>query len=362
MQKKTEELDFSPFNAEDVLTALCKVLRTSKAISFSYAGDIQSLIDRIGRVFHAARCMMFVASKQGNKVEIFEYVAEGVEPCAQKFAGLHGQSAALELMSLEGEINTFEDREKFDGKLQGGYFMPLRIRGEAGEGGGGKERRAGLLYLQEGPLSRWNKMVLDIFVVMADHLARLAQIEQLASSLAEFESEDKLTGFLHRKFLAQAAEKELARADFFDDQASLLVISLDRGNKSTAVYGTSLGELILKTVASTIKSNARTVDLCGRLALDQFLLFCPRQDEKESMKTAEHLIKRVNENLMNLTHRSDLKIDPGMFVPTTVSIGVAHRSQSAAYEGLFALAQEALATANLSGGNTVKCLKAPDNN
>jgi diguanylate cyclase (GGDEF)-like protein len=360
--KKTEELDFSPFNAEDVLTALCKVLRTTKAISFSYAGDIQSLIDRIGRVFHAARCLMFVAAKNQSGVEIFEYVAESVPPVAHKFAGLHGQALALELMGLDDDINTLEDSEKFGGQLDGGYFLPLKIRGDAGSDSGGTERRAGLLCLQAGPNSRWNKLVLDIFVVIADHLARLAQIEQLSSSLADLESEDKVSGFLHRRFASEAVQKELARVNHFGDQATLILIDLDLGSRSPAVYGTSLGESVLKTTASVIVSNSRSVDIRGRLGLDEFLLFCPRVDEKEGMKLAEHLVKRINESLMNLTHKSDQKIETGVFVPTTASIGVAHRSQGADYETLFAAAQEALNAAQVSGGNTAKCLKALDNN
>jgi diguanylate cyclase (GGDEF)-like protein len=360
--KKTEELDFSPFNAEDVLTALCKVLRTSKAISFSYAGDIQSLIERIGRVFHAARCLMFVASKSGRGVEIFEYVAEGVEPVAAQFQGLLGQSSAFDLMALDGDINNFEDGSRFGGKLKGGYFMPLKIRGETNESGGARERRAGLLYLQEGPNSRWNKLVLEIFVVIADHLARLAQIEQLRSSLADYESEDKLTGFLLGKFASEAVRKELVKADFFGDPSTLILVNLDLGSKSNAVYGTKIGEAVLKSVAATISANARAMDLCGRLGIDEFLLFCPRQPEAESMNMAESLVKRINENLMNLTVKAGQTIEPGVFVPTTVSVGVSHRSQAENFEGLFALAKEALHTARTSGGNSAKCLRATDNN
>jgi diguanylate cyclase (GGDEF)-like protein len=360
--KKTEELDFSPFNAEDVLTALCKVLRTSKAISFSYAGDIQSLIDRIGRVFHAARCLMFVASSKGSRVEIFEYVSEGVEPVARRFSGMHGQSLAFELMSLDGDINTLEDTAKFGSELEGGYFMPLKIRGDASLDGG-QDRRAGLLYLQEGVSSRWNKLVLETFVVIADHLARLAQIEQLSSAVSELESEDKVTGFLHRRFASESVQKELARVNYFGDQASLILIDLDLGSNSPAVYGTGFGESVLKCVASAIATNSRSVDICGRLGLDEFLLFCPRVDEKEGMKMAEHLVKRINESLMNLIHqKGGQKIEMGLFVPTTASIGVAHRSHGDNYEALFACAQEALNAARLSGGNMVKSLKILDNN
>ena len=133
--KDTLDIDFSPFNAEGVLRALCSVLRTSKALSFSYAGDIQSLTDRIGRVFNASRCLMFIVDKHHDRVEIFEYVSSGIEPVAFKFAGPYGQQLAEELMDLEGDINTLEDDDqlakKIAGQLDGGYFLPLKIKGDA---------------------------------------------------------------------------------------------------------------------------------------------------------------------------------------------------------------------------------------
>jgi len=351
--KKTEELDFSPFNAEDVLSALCKVLRTTRAISFSYAGDIQSVVERIGRVFHAELCLMFVAGKSQDHVEIFEYLGPGAESVSHTFAGARGQALAIELIGLDGDINTVEDAPNAKA-LSGGYFLPLKIRGDSH--GDGKEKRAGLLYLKDGPLSRWNKLVLESFVVVADHLARLAQIEQISSTLREQESECKVTGFLHRKFAVEFAQKELARAEFFGDQASLMLVDLDLGGRSPDVYGTSLGESVIKTVASAIATNVRNVDVCGRVGLDEFLVFCPRLEQSEATKLADYLVKRINESLMNLTKNGDQKAEVGIFVPTTASIGLAHSRKGESFEVLYSAAQESLNAARQSGGNSVKCL------
>ncbi|MBS1998274.1 MAG: GGDEF domain-containing protein [Cyanobacteria bacterium SZAS LIN-2] len=349
--KRTEELDFSPFNAEDVLTALCKVLRTSRAISFSYAGDIQSVVDRIGRVFHAERCMMLVAAKDQVHVETFEYLAEGIDSVSHMFAGVRGQAMAHELIGLDGDINAVSDVANAS-NLDGGYFLPLKIRGDSRNDG--KERRAGLLYIKDGPLSRWNKLVLESLVVVADHLARLAQIEQISSTLGELESEDKVTGFLHRKFASEAAAKELARAEFFGDQASLMLIDLDLGGRSPDVYGTALGEAVIKTVASAIAAGVRGVDICGRIGLDEFLVFCPRLDQEEAGKLAAYLVKRINESLMNLTRNGEIKAEVGVFVPTTASVGLAHSRKGEAFEALYSAAQESLNAARQAGGNMVK--------
>jgi len=197
--------------------------------------------------------------------------------------------------------------------------------------------------------------VLESFVIIADHLARLAQIEQLASALAELETTDKVTGFLHRRFASEAVQKELDRVSHFRDPASLILLDLDLGRRSPDVYGTMIGESVLKAVASTIVAQSRRVDICGRLGLDKFLLFCPRLEDAEAMRLATNLVKRINESLMNLTHRSDAKIEAGIFVPTTVSIGIAHVSTPArVFEELFSAAQQALNAAQVSGGNTVK--------
>jgi diguanylate cyclase (GGDEF)-like protein len=360
-QKDTLEIDFSPFNAEGVLRALCSVLRTSKALSFSYAGDIQSLTDRIGRVFNADRCLMFVAEHTAYSsdttgsahLEIFEYVTSGVEAVAHKFAGPYGQTLAEELMALEADINTLDTEselaKKLEGHLDGGYYLPLKTRNEGGRG----EGRAGLLYLHEAENNRWNKLVIDSLVVIAGHLARLAQVEQLSSTLRELESLDKATGFLHRKFASDAVQRELLRVNHFGDPASMILVDLDLGKtRSTDIYNTALGDAIIKAVASTISASIRNVDICGRLGMDEFLVFCPRLSERESAQVADYLVKRINEALMTLTHRGGLKAEAGIFVPTTASIGIAHLQKGDDYDRLFALAQNALNAAQISGGNT----------
>ena len=369
-QKDTLEIDFSPFNAEGVLRALCSVLRTSKALSFSYAGDIQSLTDRIGRVFNADRCLMFVAEHTAYSgdttgsahLEIFEYVTSGTEAVAHKFAGPYGQQLAEELMALEGDINSLEaDGElgkKLEGHLDGGYYLPLKTRNDVGGLG---EGRAGLLYLHEAENNRWNKLVIDSLVVIAGHLARLAQVEQLSASLRELESLDKATGFLHRKFASDAVQKELMRVNHFGDPASMLLIDLDLGKtRSTDVYNTALGDAIIKAVASTINANIRHVDICGRLGIDEFVVFCPRLSERESAQVAEYLVKRINEALMTLTRRGGLKAEAGIFVPTTASVGVAHLQKGDDYDRLFSLAQNALNAAQMSGGNAHRVAEAPE--
>ncbi|MBU6451261.1 MAG: GGDEF domain-containing protein [Cyanobacteria bacterium REEB67] len=366
--KDTLEIDFSPFNAEGVLRALCSVLRTSKALSFSYAGDIQSLTDRIGRVFNADRCLMFVAEAGGEgekdragrelRLEIFEYTTPGTEPVAHKFAGPYGQRLAEELMALDGDINVLDKDDaltaKIAGHLDSGYFLPLKTRNENAQVKG--EGRAGLLYLHEAENNRWNKLVLDSLVVIAAHLARLAQVEQLSSALRELENEDRVTGFLHRRFAVEAVEKELSKVSHFGDPATMFLVDLDLGkSRSLDVYSTALGDSILKAVASTINANIRRVDICGRLGIDEFLVFCPRLDRREASQVADYLVKRINEALMNLTRRGEQKVESGIFVPTTVSIGVAHLEKGDNYDKLFAFAQNALNAAQVSGGN-VACV------
>ena len=214
------------------------------------------------------------------------------------------------------------------------------------------------MYLQEGENNRWNKLVLDSLIVIAGHLARLAQVEQLSSSLQDLESEDKVTGFLHRRFASEAMQKELLRVHHFGDEASLIMIDLDLGKgRSPDVYGTLLGESVLKAVASTIVANTRKIDMYGRLGLDEFMILCPRLSRRESEQVAEYLVKRINESLMNLTQRrgsADVRGDVNIAVPTTASVGIAHLKKGDSFDSLFASAQSALNAAQVSGGNVAK--------
>ncbi len=365
--KETTELDFRPFNSDGVLRALCSVLRSSKHLSWNYAGDIQSVIERIGKVFEAGRCLIFVTSQSRSDIEVFEYSVPELTAVAHHFATPLGQKLAEQLITNSDELVKIADMNEYALELdenyrdffvrvwetfgkEKSYLIPLRVQSEATG-----ERRAGLLVLQESAntIGGWNKLVLDSLLAIADYLAKLAEVEQLVASLEAKETDDASTGLLNRRGATTLMEKEVERARFCGDQLSLAIFDLDLNKRSPDLYGSASGDAIIKTVATAIKSNGRVIDSVGRLGVDEFIVCLPRVSPEEAMKLADSTRKRVNEALMNLG--KTLPKQPDLWYPQTVSVGLASMASGReSFESLFSSAQLSLADAQSAGGNLVK--------
>lgn len=369
MNYKTDEIDFSPFNADEVLKALCSVLRTSKHLSFSYAGDIQSVIDRIGRVFYAGRSLIFVNSKDdASQVEIFEYV-KGQEAASHHFASPYGQKLAAHLISLPQEIYVIEDKKAFCENLDETfrdlflrifenfgaeriYLVPMRLRS-----GDTSERRAGLLALQEAPGSpKWNKLVLESLISISDHLAKLAEVEHLHSRLELYDKEDPATGFLNRRGGLVALNEELERARYFKDKLSIVLVDLDKHLKGEQL-STSQTKAVISTVSGVLASQSRSVDVVSRFAQDQFLVCIPRLDPSEVVGVAEHIKAGIHNSLQNLNASLKRNLEEPLDArsPLTASVGVASMPEDGgSFDELFAAANERVLACRSLGGNRVK--------
>lgn len=388
---KTDEIDFSPFNAEEVLRALCNVLRTSKHLFFGYAGDIQSLVDRIGRVFFAGRAIFFVNSKKDTPVEVFEYLKGEREALAHLLSSPFAQKFVEELVGLPSDVMTVDDRASFAAEFDGDFaefaekfcatmgderfhLIPLRLyvenksqtaasTGAPGSGQGGaspsleNERRTGLLLLQEADKRvSWNKMVLDSFAVIADHLARLAQIETLSDKLAALEELDCETGLLHRTAIQTAVVREIERASFYGDSLAILVIAVD--NPRREVTGLAQSREHLLAVSSVVSSSARAFDLVGRFAADQFMLCVPRMERAEAERTGERLRSQINAALLQTTARAKQQSQNESFALATASVSVVMLKEDGRnFDELLAVSRDLLSAAQSVGGNCVKVRK-----
>lgn len=366
--KETTELDFRPFNSDGVLKALCSVLRSSKHLSWNYAGDIQSVIERIGKVFESSRCFIFVTSLERPDIEVFEYMASGVGAIAHHFASPIGQKLAEQLIANSDELSTVENLAEYSQDIdeplrdyfvrvwesfgpQKSYLIPLRVQSEATG-----ERRAGLLVLQQGELGGWNKQVLDSLLAIADYLAKLAEVEQLVANLEAKETEDSATGLLNRRSSANIFEKEVARAKYCGYELSVAVIDLDLNKRSPDLYGSASGDAIIKTVAQSIKANARPIDVIGRWGVDEFIVCMPYISPDDAFKIVDSTRKRINEALMNLGKALPKQDD--LWYPQTASVGIAAMAEGRqTFDTLFAASQLSLADAQSAGGNLVKTNK-----
>lgn len=131
------------------------------------------------------------------------------------------------------------------------------------------------------------------------HLCRLIAAERrFRKSLAGYK--DALTGVLTRSQFEDEVKREVARRQRREtrrDAAALLFIDIDKFKVFNDSYGHSVGDEVLRMVASTLqKKVVRTSDIVCRYGGDEFVLLLL----DSSQKTINRVIARFHQHFDNL--------------------------------------------------------------
>lgn len=150
---------------------------------------------------------------------------------------------------------------------------------------------------------------------------------------------DDLTKLFHREKIRQVvSDVHAARPDC---QAAYIMIDADCFNAVNKKYGKTHGDSVLKTLSGLIYTNFMSKDFVGRIAGDQFLVFCRDIEEDKLKSLLEKLRERIASNIAPIDGH-----------PFTVSMGVSFSPKDGAYyDVLYAKADIALFEAKRAGGD-----------
>ncbi|MEW6690776.1 MAG: GGDEF domain-containing protein, partial [Pseudomonadota bacterium] len=127
--------------------------------------------------------------------------------------------------------------------------------------------------------------------------ARLAaahlELHELAESAKDRDSRDALTGVHNRPFLADALEREIARAERTGKPLSVARIDLDQLSSVNQAHGEVAGDVALKRFAAAAAGALRDVDVFGRYGGKQFLALMPDTALQGAVIAAERIRERV---------------------------------------------------------------------
>ena len=163
---------------------------------------------------------------------------------------------------------------------------------------------------------------------------------------------DHLTDLLNRRFFDEKMPEVLIKSMADKSHLSILMIDIDQFKEINDKYGHQAGDLALKFVAGSMKSNSRKDDLVFRLGGDEFALVLMNTPKKTAMIRAQHLCKEICEAGINTA--------TGATVKMTLSIGVAtFPAQAVTLEDLLLLSDLALYHAKAEGRNCVRFYTPP---
>ncbi len=137
----------------------------------------------------------------------------------------------------------------------------------------------------------WNAMVrLILFALIAYFMGSLRQQLKRASEAA---LTDALTGIANSRDFLERLEREIARSQRFEGAFTLVYIDLDNFKQVNDTEGHTAGDRLLRTVAYTMKSSMRNVDLVARIGGDEFAVLLVETGMEEARLVLEKLQARL---------------------------------------------------------------------
>jgi len=138
-------------------------------------------------------------------------------------------------------------------------------------------------------------------------------LEQKNAELSHQADHDALTGLPNRKMFYECLHQSLERASSNQELVALLFLDLDGFKSINDTLGHTVGDLLLKTVASRLKKCLRGSDTISRLGGDEFTVILPAiPGREEAAKVAEKICDAIMQPFILEEHT----------VSVTTSIGI----------------------------------------
>jgi diguanylate cyclase (GGDEF)-like protein len=181
---------------------------------------------------------------------------------------------------------------------------------------------------------------------------QLIEIGTLQSQLREQAIRDALTNIFNRRYLEETLERELARAEREVYPLGVIMMDLDYFKDVNDTYGHEAGDLVLKTLAETVKHQSRHGDFVCRYGGEEFVLVMPNVGLEIARQRADEIHLTINA----------LNIPYGAFnLTTTISMGVAgYPEHGKTKEELLRASDRAMYIAKNTGRNRVVVYREPE--
>lgn len=156
-------------------------------------------------------------------------------------------------------------------------------------------------------INYWNASVRLGFYLTVSYL--LSELKSAREREQKLIRTDSITGVANRRLFNELATMEIKRARRYGHPFTLAYIDVDDFKNINTYGGHKVGDLVLVTIAKSIKNSVRETDIVARMGGDEFALLLPGI----SYETAQTVLTRVYTNLMAVMDENKW--------PATFSIG-----------------------------------------
>ncbi len=198
--------------------------------------------------------------------------------------------------------------------------------------------------------SVWIKIIYPLTLVLATYffvtLHNQLSVTIERAKLFKLATRDSLTGLFnvgHFKLLLKAELTTLAMRP--NRNLSIVMSDVDHFKHTNDTYGHVMGDVVLKEIASIVKSTCRALDVAARYGGEEFILMLPGANDQEAFKVADKIRETVSQKVFYHVTGDFNK---------TISLGVTQVSPDEKnMDAVIARADKALYEAKQTGRNKV---------
>ena len=202
----------------------------------------------------------------------------------------------------------FEAVRFFYRRLDGLGWNEVYTYPEVGEEDGSKPAYGGgtFLFFLQGQV--WGGMEVAPFPEEVERWSRIAHFVAVAmASVVSMERvrqasvTDELTGFYSRRHLFVSIQREISRAERYDQTFSIVMLEVDNYREVNELFGLRMGDRLLVEVGRIIKGCIRKADKPFRFGMGEFVILLPGTH----LPQAEKVVGRIVEGVGNVVFQAD---------------------------------------------------------
>lgn len=131
---------------------------------------------------------------------------------------------------------------------------------------------------------------IEALELLVGHLTLALRDLLMRDEAVRFSDVDPLTWVFNRRYLTQQLEGEIARAGRYGRTLSLVAIDIDDFGSFNESYGQSLGDRLLRTVATTLAETVTPPEFVARVRDDDFVVVLPETSRATAVTSTTRLL------------------------------------------------------------------------
>ncbi len=136
-----------------------------------------------------------------------------------------------------------------------------------------------------------SEIITESLTILSDSLQRGLDYEDLFERACN----DPLTGLSNRRVFEERMPSMMSSAVRYKHPLTMLSMDLDRFKQINDNLGHTIGDEVLKSVATVLKNAIRTSDLLVRMGGDEFILILDNTDKVNAQILAERLCRAIDQ-------------------------------------------------------------------